>query len=172
MTDHSSSEQAFERTPLLAFSLSTCLQIQFLREIATDIRTLTSSAVRTDGPWDGNALAKAQGLFWLWILGAYEVVRTMAQAKQCFAPDALQRIVQEKKHLAQIRMPFAKQEREGKRLPVWREFFSDGCNADGDIIFTIAGNTVHAKVQLVRFEAFVTGFECADILMSHEQSYL
>ncbi len=33
---------------------------------------------------DGGRVARAESLMWLWVLGAYEVVRTICQAKDCF----------------------------------------------------------------------------------------
>lgn len=158
--------------PLSAFSIATCLQIQFLREVAKDIDALTVSAIRTDGPGGGNALAKAHGLFWLWTLGAYEVVRTMAQAKPCFTEDAHKMLIKEKQHLARIRMPFAKQERAGKRVPAsWKELFAWGYGPDGDIIFDIAGTHVFARKEIARFNAFIDRIERDDIRLCLGESY-
>jgi len=55
---------------------------------------------------------------WLWILGGYEIVRTMVQAEKCFSPEALNRLRSLKKSLAIARMPASKMEKQGKRVPV------------------------------------------------------
>ena len=52
----------------------------------------------------------AYGRIWLWILGAYEVVRTMCQARICFSEEYLAKLTTFKTAMADIRIPFAKQE--------------------------------------------------------------
>lgn len=174
MTDDSVAH-AYAQTPLLAFSCGTCLQLQFLNETAAEIRLLIASGVKHDGPWDGNALSKAHGQFWLWVLGAYEVLRTMAQAPSCFTPDLYHRITLEKRHFNQIRIPFAKQERAGVRkgdaTSTWREVFAFGYKPDGDIIFSIGGTEFCAKDLIERFELFIKTIDRHDVLQSHEQFF-
>ena len=53
------------------------------------------------------------GQFWLWVVGAFEVVRTMAGAKACFSQRVKDELGPLKKTLAFLRMPFAKQEYPG-----------------------------------------------------------
>jgi hypothetical protein len=67
---------------------------------------------------DGSRIDRAESLMWLWTLGAYEVVRTMCQAKSCFSSKALGQLTQLKKTLAAVRMPAAKMEKAGKKAPV------------------------------------------------------
>lgn len=62
-------------------------------------------------------MERAESLMWLWIIGAYEVVRTMCQARICFSSRAfeLQRL---KRTLSMVRMPAAKMEKAGRDEPV------------------------------------------------------
>ncbi|MDT0497419.1 hypothetical protein RM530_08585 [Algiphilus sp. W345] len=174
MTDDSVAK-AYEQTPLLAFSWGTCLQLQILRETAAEIRSLIVAGVKPDGPWDGNSLSRAQGHFWLWVLGAYEVLRTMAQASSCFTPELHARITVEKRHFNQIRIPFAKQERAGAKkgdaTSTWREVFSLGYKPDGDIIFSVGGTEFCAKDLMERFELFIKSIKRQEVLQSHEQFF-
>jgi hypothetical protein len=55
---------------------------------------------------------------WLWTLGAYEVVRTMCQAKSCFSDRTMDQLTHLKKTLSAVRMPAAKMEKAGERVSV------------------------------------------------------
>jgi hypothetical protein len=48
---------------------------------------------------DGSRIERAESLMWLWLLAAYEVVRTMHQAKQCFSDPVSAELGQLKKLL-------------------------------------------------------------------------
>jgi hypothetical protein len=48
---------------------------------------------------DGGRLERAESLMWLWTLGAYEVVRTMCQAKDCFSQRVFDELSELKKML-------------------------------------------------------------------------
>lgn len=64
---------------------------------------------------NAGAVGEADVDMWFWTLGAYEVVRTMSQAKKCFSESAMIRINETKKHFARARMPAAKMEPERKK---------------------------------------------------------
>jgi hypothetical protein len=66
----------------------------------------------------GDKVTKAGILMWLWTLGAYEVVRTMCQAKHCFSAEYLEKLHLLKKQLAKVRIPDSKMEKQGKKQPV------------------------------------------------------
>jgi len=110
-------EQVVEREPLIAFShyLSgrTNVLLMLADEIIDNLDQGFSGAVV-----DGGRAARAEHLMWLWILGSYEVVRTMCQAKNCFSDKAFNELSGLKKTLSTIRMPAAKMEKSGKKAPV------------------------------------------------------
>ncbi|WP_172328335.1 hypothetical protein [Mangrovicoccus sp. HB161399] len=111
--------------PLNLFSLYTAQQAEYLALVGTEISELSSSW--GDGALiDGEELVRCTGLFWLWVLGAYEVLRTMDQNAECFATGLQQRIKAEKQIIAQIRMPFAKQELNRRGGPVYAELSVTG----------------------------------------------
>jgi hypothetical protein len=67
---------------------------------------------------DGARVEHAESLMWLWTFGAYEVVRTMCQAKVCFSKRLVDNLMALKKTLSAARMPAAKMEKVGRKVPV------------------------------------------------------
>jgi len=63
-------------------------------------------------------LIRAEMLFWFWLLGAYEVVRTMTNTNDCFADQYVDLLKSLKKRLEFARMPAAKMEPRRKSAPV------------------------------------------------------
>lgn len=61
-------------------------------------------------------LTRAEMLFWFWLLGAYEVVRTMTHTEDCFAKHYVDLLKDLRKRLEYVRMPAAKM--EPRRMPV------------------------------------------------------
>lgn len=104
-------EDFYDRDPILRFSVYTAIQIDILRSISKEIGEISDGWIRSE---DGGLILEGYnryyGLFWLWVLGAYEVVRTMKQHSDCFQPALAARIKATEDILSQIRVPFAKQE--------------------------------------------------------------
>jgi hypothetical protein len=91
-------EQMVEQDPIIAFSFYLCGRKNVLLHITDEIienldQGFSGSVV------DGSRIERAESLMWLWILGAYEVVRTMCQAKNCFSQKAWSQLIQLKKNL-------------------------------------------------------------------------
>src|SRR6266702_1313658 len=92
-------EQMVQREPLMAFSFYLSGRKNLLLAIADEIienleRAFAGTMV------DGDRVERAENLMWLWTLGAYEVVRTMCQAKACFSERVLGDLSQLKKILS------------------------------------------------------------------------
>lgn len=115
-------ERMLDENPLMAFSCYTHCQKEILDELAAEIVGLLENGIvtREDGQVvvDARFFKQVYGKFWLWVLGAYEMVRTMEQAKSCFTESFALEIKQLKKRFSLLRMPFAKQELAGKSQPV------------------------------------------------------
>src|SRR5687767_1566334 len=79
-------DQLLSKHPLLKFSLYTDVQVGLLRERGMEIIALLDDACGPDSSCDADAMMRIYGCFWLWVLGSYEVVRTMDEARSCFAP--------------------------------------------------------------------------------------
>ncbi|RUV48171.1 hypothetical protein EOA85_33570 [Mesorhizobium sp. M5C.F.Ca.IN.020.29.1.1] len=72
-------EEMYRRNPLKAFSIYTVTQLQSLRRMAFEIKAARDQ--KDPGP----DIMKAYDFFWFWTLGAYAIIRTMTQHKQCFS---------------------------------------------------------------------------------------
>ncbi|WP_352296475.1 hypothetical protein [Pseudoalteromonas sp. 20-MNA-CIBAN-0454] len=116
---------------------------------------------------------RAESLMWLWLLGAYEVVRTMHQAKQCFSCRLVQDLTDLKKTLASVRMPAAKMEKRGKNVPVTSNRSPSGwCVKDRDVLVNDPEeNDVSARWILSEFHRVFSSITKADVLGHHEQTY-
>lgn len=116
----------FEEHPLARFSVYTDMQAGYVRAMGLEILERLDQAISEteDGVQVDDPQALVYRNFWFWTLGAYEVVRTMTDkrsgADRCFAPDLSDRLMDLKQRVADIRMPFAKQEIRGRRQIVTR----------------------------------------------------
>lgn len=73
-------DQFFERDPVAAFSFFLSGRVNVLCSFAQEtIESLDQGFASKC--IDGKAVERAESLMWLWLFGAYEVVRTMQQAK-------------------------------------------------------------------------------------------
>ena len=77
-------EQLLEREPLMAFSFYLSGRVLILCDLADEIVANLDQGFSAE-PINGGAIGRADTLMWFWLLGAYEVVRTMHQAKRCFS---------------------------------------------------------------------------------------
>ncbi|MEZ4864741.1 MAG: hypothetical protein R3C14_25745 [Caldilineaceae bacterium] len=110
--------EEFERqNPLAKFSFYLWGRVSVLFDIRIEILQCLDNAFAND-LIAHESLSRAEMLSWLWILGAYEVVRTMCQADTCFSPEAAAKLSTLKRKLAIVRMPAAKMEKIGKSIPV------------------------------------------------------
>ena len=81
--------QTVEREPLIAFSHYLSGRVNVLCSFADEIienldKGFSGQCV------DGGRVMRAESLMWFWLLGAYEVVRTLHQAKECFSERLVQ----------------------------------------------------------------------------------
>ncbi|MBL1435795.1 MAG: hypothetical protein COB08_006300 [Rhodobacteraceae bacterium] len=146
-----------DENPLLSFSLYTSAQVQTLRNVGEEL--IGSSENWTDTITD---LQRVYDFFWLWVLGAYEVVRTMSQNKECFSTSVREQIVEQKRALATIRMPFAKQELKGNGKPVYSELSVKGINKG--MVFVISGETYNSTTVVESFLGFIDGIKTGDVI--------
>jgi hypothetical protein len=167
-------EQMLEQDPIVAFSFYLSGRKNVLLRIADEITESLDHAF-AETVVDGSRFERAESLMWMWTLGAYEVVRTMCQAKECFSPNALEALAQLKKGLSSIRMPAAKMEKPGKKVPV----ISDRSPAcwdipNKDILINDPESTpdVSARSILRQFKQVFSAITRADVLGRHEDSYI
>jgi hypothetical protein len=81
--------QTVEREPLIAFSHYLSGRVNVLCSFADEIIENLDKGFSGQRV-DGGRVERAESLMWFWLLGAYEVVRTMHQAKECFSERLVQ----------------------------------------------------------------------------------
>jgi hypothetical protein len=89
-------DEMADAEPLVRFSFYLAGRVQVLLGMQSEILDHLNN-LSVDGPIDFDRVATAERLSWLWILGAYEVVRTMCQAKHVCLSDAAARSIQKLK---------------------------------------------------------------------------
>lgn len=166
-------EQVVEREPLMAFSFYLSGRVNVLLALEDEIlghldQGFSAACI------DGGSVERAESLMWLWMLGAYEVVRTMCQAKSCFSDGALHELVQLKKTLAVVRMPAAKMEKSGKKKPVTSNRSPTGWDiANRDLLVNDPeeSQAISARSILAEFDRVFSSVTKHDVLARHEESY-
>jgi hypothetical protein len=150
-------ERAYAKDPLLKFSLYTVVQVESLKLVGNEILSLSN-----DLATNSSALMRSTSLFWLWVLGAYEVVRVMDQSKASFSEALQEEVHYQKTTLAKIRIPFAKQEMQGrKKIPVYAELSVIGI--DRGLKYEISGEIYNSSAIIENFFAFIDKIDSANI---------
>lgn len=96
---------------IMYFSFVTGFQIQSLKVVHEEIRSLCGENIK-DGSVEN--MVRITALIWLWILGAWEVLRTMKQHEKCFPFDIHEEIKILKEQIWDVRTQMTKQERRRK----------------------------------------------------------
>ena len=165
--------QTVEREPLIAFSHYLSGRVNVLCSFADEIienldKGLSGSCV------DGGRVERAESLMWFWVLGAYEVVRTMHQAKECFSERLVQDLSGLKKTLATARMPAAKMEKPGKRAAVTSNRSPAGWDVENrDLLVNDPEERpdIFARRMLSEFDRVFSSVTKSDVLAHHEAAY-
>ena len=113
-------------------------------------------------------------LMWLWLLGAYEVVRTMCQAKSCFTENTVSKLQELKRTLSDVRMPAAKMEKRGQKKPVTSNRSPAGLDmAKKDLLVNDPDvqPDVSARDLLSKFDEVFSSISKDDVHSQHEESY-
>jgi hypothetical protein len=165
-------EETVEREPLIAFSHYLCGRVSVLVSVADEIVDNLDEGFGVNFV-DGGKVTRAETLMWLWVLGAYEVVRTMCQAKNCFSQTTVDQLQQLKKRLSIVRMPAAKMEKAGARVPVSSDRSPSGWDAaHKDLLVNDPDSAdVSARTLLADFDRVFSAIRPEDILARHGSAY-
>ena len=157
--------------PLAKYSFYALGRVQVLMSVREEIIKELDLAFQ-DQKLLSEHLIRAESLSWLWVLGAYEVVRTMSQAKQCFSERAQSALSGIKKELSKVRMPSAKMEQQGRYVAVpSRRSPAALVVQEHDLLIGDPSSPHSLRWLLDQFAQVFTSFEAADILDSHESAY-
>ena len=107
MSQFSSADDFEKHNPLVQYSFYANGRVRVLLSLGVEILAELDAAFPDDSGVLFQHLSRAEELSWLWILGAYEVVRTMCQAKACFSERAHRSMKKLKYELSRVRMPAA-----------------------------------------------------------------
>ena len=163
--------------PLIRFSVYTHMQVKFLVQMCHEVRgildaTITRGVPASESPIvDAKRIEHAYHLFWLWVLGAYEVTRTMDQARDCFEPMFAQEVHALKERLAVLRIPFAKQEYSKENRPADNELSIYAFDFDShDLLFDVRSTSLSMRALFSKFESVMARVTLADVTGDHRQS--
>ena len=165
-------EERLEREPLLAYSFYLHGRVHALMHIASEIEEALDLGFGSNLV-HGGLVGRAETLMWLWILGAYEVVRTMCQSPGCFSDRACTDFKSLKRSLASVRMPAAKMELQGKNQPVSSDRSPSGWSAERKDLLVNAPDepNVYARDLIQKFERAISELKRSDVIKHHESSY-
>lgn len=154
-------DDVLNQKPLLRFSIYTACQADSLERVSQNLTNLSQNW--PSGEPIENVL-EYNDLFWIWVLGAYEVVRTMSQHKDCFSSEKQTAISELKKKLTTIRIPFAKQELQRNRGPIYNENSIAGVS--NGLRFEIEGQQIESSDLIDEVISFLESFTSTDIKSS------
>lgn len=165
-------EEVLDREPLLAFSYYLSGQNNSLLFLSDEIVKKIDEGFNDCKNINATLIGQASFLMWLWTLGAYEVVRTISQAKKCFSKDFLEKIDILKKELSIVRVANAKMEKKGKQKPVNSNRSPDGWDFDSrDLLVGDPENYKFARKLIKLYDETLCSLKVADVLKRHEESY-
>jgi hypothetical protein len=177
-------EKMLNENPLTIFSIYTDGQWKTVHDLGLGIiQCLDQSITNGDGTTmvtvDGSGFSRSYNQFWLWTLAAYEIVRTMCQAKQCFSDRLVSELAKLENELRLIRVVLAKQEvpwkrgeRSNKKAPVSYEASVHLIrHSPPDLIFKVQGQEISARGLIEQFARVFSGITRADVLADHRTSY-
>lgn len=158
--------------PLAKYSFYAHGRVQLLMEVRGEILKELDLTFQDLKVLRFENLRRAESLSWLWVLGAYEVVRTMEQAERCFSLRAQHSLRRMKRQLKAVRMPSAKMEQPGQYVAVpSRRSPAELRLPDRDLSIGDPDKPHSVRRLLDQFAEFVRSFEEADVLASHESAY-
>jgi hypothetical protein len=166
-------EQIVEREPLMAFSHYLSGRVNVLCVFAEEIIENLDKGFAGQCV-DGGRVERAGALMWFWLLGAYEVVRTMHQAKVCFSQRLTQELSVLKKTLATARMPAAKMEKPGKKAAVTSNRSPEGWDVENrDLLVNDPEESpdISARWMLSEFDRVFSSITKSDVLTQHASAY-
>lgn len=165
MTPEQTIAHLLAKHPLGRFSVYTQIQAQTLRDVTAEIFTLMDNSIREENFVDGSNVNVIYGRFWMWVIGAYEVTRTMSEYKTCFSSSLTSRVADFKAKISVLRMPFAKLQFKGCNKPINGEasIYSIDLKAK-DFIFQVSDKKFTMRQIMSEFNALIVSIKSEDVL--------
>ena len=165
-------DELYEREPLMEFSFYLSGRNNVLLLTLDEIIENLDEGFSATPINVGGLIQKASDQMWFWTLGAYEVIRTISQARDCFSDEFNQRIVELKKELGKARMPSAKMEKQGKKVSVTSNRSPDGWDFENrDLLIGDPDDIVSARCLLQMYDDVISSLKRKDVIKQHSDSY-
>lgn len=166
MTTDSVILEMLKRTPMVRFSMYSQIQIEIVQNLSVELVQNLDQAIQDD-QIDGQTFQFIYGRFWLWVLGAYEVTRTMSEYKNCFSGCLNTAVLTFKRSVSILRIPFAKQQFQGKEnRPINGEASVWGFDlVKKDLSFKVGDKVVWMRALIEEFECLVRSIKPEDVLL-------
>lgn len=166
-------KEMFENDPLIVFSWYLSGRNNLLLSTLDEIIEKLDKGFTENQINQGGLIQRASSQMWFWILGAYEVIRTISQAKECFSDDFNAKVAALKKELSKARMPSAKMEKRGKKIPVTSNRSPDGWDFENKdlLIGDPDDNFLSARKLLQQYDNVMGNIKREDVLKHHEETY-
>ncbi len=158
----------FQCEPLAKFSIYTQIQVKHLWKLSIEIFELLDHSM-SDGAFyvgEENNLNHLYGDFWLWVIGSYEVARTISQYSTCFSETYAAEVLAFKRQIVGLRIPFAKLELQGRsNQPIKNEgsIYSMDIQKK-DMYFRVEEKIFSVRSLISEFNHITKNVKLADVL--------
>ena len=161
-----------EKAPLLRFSPYSRGQVETIRNLSVELIKLMDDSINGN-EIDGQSFQRIYSLFWLWVLGAYEITRTMNEYNKCFSVRLNEQVLLFKNHISILRIPFAKLQFRGReKRPINGEASVYSIDLEQkDLTFKVRETIVSVRAQLAEFERLVEEIKPEDVLFDIREAY-
>lgn len=164
------SDQLHDALPLSSFSFYLSGRVSCVRDLGEEVLENLDCAfgevIRHE------RLSRAEMLLWFWLLGAYEVVRTMTHTSDCFKAHYIDLLKSLKERLEFARMPAAKMEPRRKSVSVTSDRSPANINHKAhDLQIGDPDGHLDSCRDLIRnFNEVIRQADASTILKRHEES--
>lgn len=159
-------DEFLDQYPLQIFSLYSYIQAEAVISLGEEIVQYFDESITSD-PKSHTFQQLFYGKIWFWTIGAFEVVRTMSDRKweTSWDPIKLEEIKDFKKKIADIRVPFTKQEtRKSPIRAVNSENSISGIDFENkSYLFQSEGNEFNIRLLIREFEGLIRSIKVSDI---------
>lgn len=167
MTKKITRNDIHDEYPLLKFSNYIYYQSTAVLRLGDEIINLLDSAFEDEtinADW-----YKAYNKFWFWVLGSYEILRTMDQhSSECFIEAKRKEIKEHKIRIAELRISFTKLEIRGKKKKVTNENSVNHFDYENsDLWFRVENKTIKVREEIKAFSDFINSISSNDIINSY-----
>ena len=165
MTTEDTLPKFLARDPLVRFSVYSQIQAQTLRDLSNEITELIDASIKDGQFVDGSKFQLIYGRFWMWVLGAYEVTRTMSENTVCFSSNLNKKVAEFKAQISVLRMPFAKLQFKRCNKPISNEASIYSVDMDArDFLFQVGDKKFPMRSLMKEFLGLLASIKPEDVL--------